>query len=49
MVLFLVQLVIPETHMVITAIYLGLGAFFAFRNRAQIADAVRGLRRPAAS
>jgi cation:H+ antiporter len=46
-VLFLVQLAIPETHMVITAVYLGLGAFFAFRNRAQIADAVRGLWRPA--
>lgn len=48
-VLFLVQLIIPETHMVVTIIYLVLGAFFAVRNRSQIAEAVRNLRRPATS
>lgn len=48
-VLFLVQLVIPSTHTAITIIYLVLAAFFAFRNRSQIREAVRSLsRRPAA-
>jgi cation:H+ antiporter len=48
-VLFLVQLVIPSTHTPITIIYIVLAIFFAFRNRSQIREAVRGLsRRPAA-
>ena len=48
-VLFLVQLVIPSTHTAITIIYIVLAVFFAFRNRSQIREAVRGLsRRPAA-
>src|SRR6266540_3481859 len=49
-VLFFVQLIIPQTHLAVTIIYLVLSAFFVFRNRSQIAEAVRNLgRRPAAS
>jgi cation:H+ antiporter len=49
-VLFFVQLIIPETHLAVTMIYLVLSAFFVFRNRSQIIEAVRNLgRRPAAS
>lgn len=46
--LFLIQLIIPETHMAVTVIYLALSVFFAVRNRSHIVDAIRGLgRRPA--
>ena len=41
-VLFLIQFFIPETHMVITIIYLVLTVIFIFLNRSQIADLFRG-------
>src|SRR6266498_1406471 len=44
-VLFFVQLIIPQTHLAVTIIYLVLSAFFVFRNRSQIAEAVRNLGR----
>jgi cation:H+ antiporter len=42
--LFIVQFLIPETHLAITAIYLILSVFFIFRNRSQIAAVVRATR-----
>lgn len=44
-VLFLVQLAIPATHTAVTVIYIALALFFAIRNRSQIAEAFRSLRR----
>ena len=45
--LFLIQLAIPETHMVVTEIYLVLSVFFVILNRAHIVEAARNIgRRP---
>jgi cation:H+ antiporter len=43
--LFLVQFVVPQTHIAITVIYIVLGLYFAIRNRAHIANAARSLGR----
>lgn len=43
-VLFMVQFLIPQTHLLITASYLILSAIFIFRNRTQIAAVIRGVR-----
>lgn len=42
--LFLVQFLRPDTHLVITAIYLILSVIFIVRNRSQIAAVLRGVR-----
>ncbi len=47
--LFLIQLIVPQTHTAVTIVYLVLSVFFVVRNRTQIAEAVRGLRRPAST
>ena len=46
--LFLVHFFIPDAHTAITVSYLALSLIFAFRNRSQIADLLRGLRSSAA-
>ena len=43
-VLFMIQFLIPQTHLAVTGIYLILSVIFIFRNRSQIAAAVRGVR-----
>ena len=47
--LFLIQLAIPETHMVVTVIYLVLSVFFVVRNRSHIVAAARSIGRKPAS
>ena len=42
--LFLVQFVFPETQTAITIVYIVLSVFFFIRNRAHVADALRGSR-----
>jgi cation:H+ antiporter len=49
MALFVIQFLIPETHQAITIIYIVLGVFFIFRNRAHIVQAFRSLGRKPAS
>jgi cation:H+ antiporter len=42
--LFLTQLFVPGTDLIVTGMYLLLGTFFIIRNRSSIADALRSIR-----